>query len=78
MLFKFLWILVIIWIAYRVFVAGRNLVRLALGRDETPLPDGSFDPSRSADRPPQRQEPGRDGARSQSAADVEDARWEDL
>jgi hypothetical protein len=78
MLFKFLWILVIVWIAYRVFVAGRSLVRLALGRDEAPLPGGPHDPSRSADRPPERQEPGRDGERSRSAADVEDARWVDL
>jgi hypothetical protein len=71
MLFKFLWILVVVWIAYRVFVAGRSLVRLALGRDEASLSGSDSDPARPADRPPQRPA---DRVRS----DVEDARWVDL
>ena len=76
MFLKLLWILIVGWIAFRVYVAGRNLVRIAMGRDEHPLRGAGSDPLGSRDRP--RPNPDDKEAPGRTVSDVEDARWVDL
>lgn len=79
MLLKLLWIIVIAWIVHRVFIAGRNLVRIAMGREDSPLPGAGPDPFRTTDRPARPADAAtRPGAGQKPPADVEDARWVDL
>lgn len=73
MFLKLLWILVIGWIAFRVYVAGRNIFRIAFGQGGNPLPGpgehptGRPAPNHEAQSPPR-----------EPPSDVEDARWVDL
>ena len=71
MLFKLLWIVIVAWIAYRVLLAGRDLLNIAMGREDAPLPESD------RDRAPGRAAPDRETTRRESS-DVEDARWVDL
>lgn len=79
MLLKLLWIVVIAWIAHRVFIAAGNLLRIATGRD-----GGEGLPGQGAPRHRPPEAPGQDRTApsppqtARKGPEVEDARWVDL